>query len=119
MRKTYILFLLNIFICLNIYAQNKVKLIQPENNAMDVFDAHPNSSAIHPDVRVKFTWEAIENADSYEFYLIEKCHWDYGNPQFGDTLTTSNTSIIVGQPEAKYYVNILLIGTPLYMESRA
>ena len=101
MYKLFAFFLLNIFFYFNIYAQNKVKLIQPENGAMDVFDAHPNSRAIHPDVRVEFTWEAIDNADSYEFYLIEKVHWDYGNPQFGDTLTTSNTSIIVGQPEGE------------------
>ena len=68
---------------------------------MDVINAHPNSSAIHPEPRIEFTWEAIENADSYEFYLIEKVHLDFGNPQFGDTLTTSNTSIIVGQPEGE------------------
>jgi hypothetical protein len=101
MYKFHSIFILFISISLNIYAQNKVKLIQPEYNAMDVFDAHPNSSAIHPEARIEFTWEAIDNADSYEFYLIEKVHLDYGNPQFGDTLTTSNTSIIVGQPEGE------------------
>ena len=44
---------------------------------MDVINAHPNSSAIHPEPRIEFTWEAIENADSYEFYLIEKVHLDF------------------------------------------
>ena len=101
MKKILILFSLIALISVKILAQNQVQLIQPEKEALDVFDAHPNSSAVHPEPRIEFKWEAIDSADSYEFYLIEAVHLEYNNPHLGDTLTTSNNSIIIGEIEGE------------------
>ena len=101
MKKILILFSLIALISVKILAQNQVQLIQPEKEAMDVFDLHPNSSAVHPEPRIEFKWEAMDSADSYEFYLIEANHLEYNNPHLGDTLTTSNNSIIIGEIEGE------------------
>ncbi len=101
MNKTFFLFSLISLVRVDIIAQNQVQLIQPEKEAMDVFDLHPNSSAVHPEPRIEFKWEAMDSADSYEFYLIEGGHLEYNNPHLGDTLTTSNNSIIIGQIEGE------------------
>ena len=87
MNKITVFFLINIFVCFNVYAQNKVKLIHPENGATNV-----NETQEKDKLRTVTKWEPVSGANYYEMQ-IHLSEDDFGNDHYG---TTDKTSFIVG-----------------------
>ena len=87
MNKLFALFLINILVCFNVHAQNKVKLIHPENGATNVNETQEKNK-----LRTVIKWEPVSGANYYEMQ-IHISEDDFGNDVYANT---DETSFIIG-----------------------